>query len=126
MTKRLPSKGRSLPMPGDSPRINGSVRQGASAKRSRLYHTARWARTRRRVLDADPFCSECRKQRVLQLAEAVDPVLGPGPGCEQRVFDPRYLTELCWEHHRAKTALETMGKVQPQRLGPRPWTCPMG
>jgi len=124
--RTLPASGRDLPGV-TTPKLNGSVRQGDSAIRSKLYHTARWKRTRKRVLDDDPYCAECRRQGVLQLAEVVDHVLGHDDvDWQRRFFDTRFLQGLCRACHAAKTVKELDGTLEPQRLHERPWTCPIG
>ena len=72
----------------------------------RWYHWQRWRHPvwglRAQVLADDPWCVECRKAGVLEVAVDIDHVL-PHEGDPERFWDRGNLAGLCRGHHTAKT-----------------------
>lgn len=73
----------------------------------RLLNTARWRALRRRVLDASPFCADCRVDGVLTEATEVHHTVPVDEGATPErmaalAYDPGNLVALCRECHRKR------------------------
>lgn len=73
----------------------------------RLYHTARWRRLRREVLQASPLCGDCQAEGRVTAATDVDHRI-PHRGDTRRFYDRHNLQALCRACHSRKTAAETL------------------
>lgn len=80
------------PREGDRPNVD--VRK--------LYRSPRWARLRRSVQQADPFCASCRSEGRLEVWTDLDHIQ-PHRGDLARFWDVTNLAGLCHRHHAQKT-----------------------
>ena len=85
----------------------------------RLYKTARWARLRQSVLDADPLCRYCLRQEIVEEADVVDHVR-PHKGDEALFWDVDNLQPLCKSCHDRHKQREERGQAIVQ-FGPDGW-----
>lgn len=77
-------------------------------KTNAMYKTGRWREKRRRQLDREPLCRECRKEHKLTQATEVDHIV-PHKGDKTLFFDDHNLQSLCHKCHSIKTARENAG-----------------
>lgn len=71
----------------------------------KLYRSSRWRRLRRRFLQENPLCVECKKVGRLTAATVVDHII-PHKGDEKLFWDEDNLQALCKSCHDRKTAAE--------------------
>lgn len=76
------------------------------AESEKLYHTARWARIRKRQLAKDPWCAQCLLQDVYTPATVVDHVI-PHRGDPVKFYRGPFQS-LCKTCHDRKTAKEVL------------------
>jgi hypothetical protein len=84
-----------------------SDQEAGSAERTRLYHSGRWQRARRRFLTAHPLCVECEAAGFVVAAVAVDH--RDGHRCadwRRRFWDETTWQPLCLDCHNRKSAAE--------------------
>ena len=68
----------------------------------KLYRTARWAATRRQVLQQYPLCPMCASAGVVCLSTEVDHIV-PHKGDLRLFWKSENLQGLCHRHHGEKT-----------------------
>ena len=71
-------------------------------------YTKRWARARRRYLNASPLCIECARQGMTTAADVVDHII-PHKGNYDLFWNEDNWQPLCKRHHDIKTATEDGG-----------------
>ncbi len=62
----------------------------------------KWRALRSRILEAEPFCRECRRRGIQTAATMVDHIQSIREAPELRL-DAKNLQPLCWRCHNAKT-----------------------
>lgn len=74
----------------------------------KIYHTARWRKTRELFLQDHPFCEECHRNGDITLANVVDHKI-PHRGNERLAWDVNNFAALCQSCHSTKTASKDGG-----------------
>jgi len=78
----------------------------------RLYKTARWARLRQSVLDADPLCRYCLQAEIVEEAKVVDHIR-PHKGDPELFWSVDNLQPLCESCHNGRKQREDLGSIVP-------------
>lgn len=70
----------------------------------KFYQSTRWKAVRKRHLNSEPLCRECKKNGKLVKASVVDHIVPVKQGGNP--FDDNNLQSLCWSCHSTKSAKE--------------------
>lgn len=82
-----------------------NVRQDKAT--NKIYHTARWMKTRKMILELEPLCRECKSNGIIKEATVVDHIVRIRSGGDP--FDISNLQPLCDKCHASKSGRESHG-----------------
>lgn len=76
----------------------------SSVSNGDVYHSTRWRKLRARILERDPLCVECKKNKRLSESIVADHIVPINMGGDP--WDEENLQGLCTMHHNAKSGRE--------------------